>query len=203
MLLRIASQQSGAGIRSSLSQRIEIAMTWVEDGTALKRATEANQNNVEKRTFVLGFFADVLEGSSRATPALGRDFVALTSVAVPRVLNPDKDLDFSEEGLVDEVFGLTYRDAANSILTGGAADFGLLGVILYPLFAVWLMRFSIEILARFLNPLPVSIIALGAIFMLLQTEDTVTAYWVTIRNEILFAIILLIFSRLPIIRLRS
>jgi len=145
----------------------------------------------------------VLEGSSRDTPALGRDFLALTSLAVPRVLNPDKDLYFSEEGLVDETFGLTYRDAANSILTGGATDFGLLGVIVYPLFVVWLMRFSIEILARFLKPLPVSIVALGAIFMLLQTEDTITTYWVTIRNEILFSIILLIFSRLPVIRLRS
>jgi hypothetical protein len=65
------------------------------------------------------------------------------------------------------------------------------------------MRFLIEIFARFLNPLPVSIVVLGAIFMLLQTEGTITTYWVTIRNEILFSIILLIFSRLPVIRLRS
>jgi|HubBroStandDraft_6_1064221.scaffolds.fasta_scaffold135357_2 hypothetical protein len=203
MLLRLAANESGAGFHAPLSQRIQIAMTWVEDGTALKRATEANQANVQRRTFVLGFFSDVLEGSSRTTPALGRDLLALTSLAVPRVLNPDKDLYFSEEGLVDEVFGLTYRDAANSIITGGATDFGLPGVILYPLFMVCLMRFLIEIFARFLNPLPVSIVVLGAIFMLLQTEGTITTYWVTIRNEILFSIILLIFSRLPVIRLRS
>src|SRR5271169_83537 len=184
MLLHVASGQTKAGYLAPLSQKIEVAMTWVEDGTAFKRATEANQSNVRKRTFVLGFFADVLEGSSRSTPALGGDLVGLASMAVPRVLYPDK-VGFGEEGLVDETFGLTYGDAANSILTGGATEFGLLGVFVYPLFAVWLMRFSIEILARFLKPLPVSIVALGAIFMLLQTEDTITTYWVTIRNEIL------------------
>jgi hypothetical protein len=202
MLLRVAGNQTKAGYLAPLSQKIEIAMTWVEDGTALKRATEANQSNVQKRTFVLGFFADVLEGSSRSTPALGRDLLGLASMAVPRVLYPDK-VGIGEEGLVDEIFGLTYTDAANSILTGGATDFGLLGVIVYPLFAVWLMRFLIEILARFLSPLPVSIMVLGAVFMLMQTETTLTVYFLTIRNQIIFAIILSIFSRLPIIRLRS
>jgi len=202
MLLRVAGGQTKAGYLAPLSQKIEIAMTWVEDGTAFKRATEANQSNVQKRTFVLGFFADVLEGSSRSTPALGGDLLGLASMAVPRVLYPDK-VGFGEEGLVDETFGLTYGDAANSILTGGATDFGLLGVFVYPLFAVWLMRFSIEILARFLSPLPVSIIVLGAVFMLMQTETTITVYFLTIRNQIIFAIILSIFSRLPIIRLRS
>ena len=205
MLLRVAGGQTKAGYLAPLSQKIEIAMTWVEDGTAFKRATEANQSNVRKRTFVLGFFADVLEGSSRNTPALGEDLLGLATIAVPRALYPDKDtsLSFGEEGLVDETFGLTYADAANSILTGGATDFGLLGVIMYPLFAVWLMRFSIEFLAKFLSPLPVSIIVLGAVFMLLETETTITGYLVTIRNEIIFAIILFIFSRLPIIRLQN
>jgi hypothetical protein len=44
---------------------------------------------------------------------------------------------------------------------------------------------------------------LGAVFMLMQTETTLTVYFLTIRNQIIFAIILSIFSRLPIIRLRS
>ncbi len=203
MLLRLAATESTAGINTPLAQRIQIAITWVEDGTAISRANEANQSNVQKRTFVLGFFSDVLEGSSQNAPALGRDFIGLASFAIPRVFNPDKNLTFGEENLVDEIFGLTYHDAANSILTNGATDFGLFGAILYPLFIVWLMRLSVELPARFLPPLPVSIIALGAVFMLLQTETTITAYFVTIRNEILFSIILLVFSRLPSIRLRS
>lgn len=203
MLLRLAATRSSNGVNASLGERIDIAMVWVEDGTAIRRATEANASNAKTRTFVLGFFSDVLEGSSRNTPALGRDFVGLTSFVIPRVLYPDKDLTFGEEQLVDDIFGLTYYDAANSILTNGATDFGLVGVILYPLFIVWLMRITIDLPARVLPSLPTSIIALGAIFMLLQTEATLTTYFVTIRNQILFSIILLIFSRLPVLRLRN
>ncbi len=154
-------------------------MSWVEDGTALTRATEANQSNVQKRTFVLGFFADVLEGSSRHTPALGQDLAGYTSDAIPRLLNPDKDLSFGEEGLADGLFGLTYTDAANSIITNGAVDFGLLGVIAYPLLIVVLIRVSIEVFARFLPALPLSIIVLGTIFTLLQTESGTSAYFLT------------------------
>jgi len=203
-LLRLATSTNHYDANTSLVQRIQIAMTWVEDGTALTRAIEANENNVQrKRTFVLGFFADVLEGSSQKAPGLGRDFIGLASLAVPRLFNPGKDLTFGEEGLDDELFGLTYKDAANSILTNGATDFGLLGAIVYPLLLVWLIRFSVEWLSRFLPAVPMAIIVLGTIFCLLQAENSLTAYFVTIRNTIIFSVILLIFFRLPRIRLRS
>ena len=203
MLLRLAGFAAHSSENISLGQRIQIAMSWVEEGTALKRATEANQTNAQKRTFVLGFFADVLEASMKRTPALGKDLAGYTSMAIPRVLNPDKDLFFTEERLVDSQFGLTYGDAANSILTNGATDFSLLGVIFYPLILVWLFRFCVDLLSGFLPALPVSFIALGIIFNLLQTENSIDLYLITIRNVIIFAAILLIFSRLPQFRLRS
>jgi hypothetical protein len=203
MLLKLAANQSRLGMSTPLIQRVQIALSWVEDGTALTRATEANRTNARTRTFVLGFLADIVEGSSRSTPALGRDFMWQTYLALPRVVATEKDSGIGEEALVDEIFGLTYRDAANSILTNGATDFGLLGVIVYPLFFVWLLRFSIDVLSRFLPPSAASLIALGAIFEFLQTEAVTTGYIVTLRDEILFTIILMIFFRLPIIRLRN
>ena len=203
MLLRLAAQEGHAGVNTPLGARIQVAMNWVEDGTAITRATEANRVNAQKRTFVLGFFADVLEGSSRHTPALGRDAAGYISLAIPRVFNPNKDLTFSEEGVDDELFSLTYFDSANSILTNGATDFGFLGVLVYPLLIVWLMRFSVEICSRFLQAAPMAIIALGVIFSLLQTENSIDGYLVTIRNMVAFVIILLVFSRMPAIRLRN
>ncbi len=109
---------------------------------------------------------------------------------------------FGEESFADELFGLTYTDAPNSILTNGAVDFGLLGVVAYPLLIVLIMRVSIEALSRFLPPLPMAIIILGAIFAMLQTETATSAYFVSIRNEIIFAIILFLYSRLPKFGLR-
>jgi hypothetical protein len=202
MLLRLAGFQSGnAGL--PLAQRIQIALSWVEDGTALNRATEANRTNAQKRTFVLGFFADVLDASTRRTPALGKDFIGYTSLAIPRVLNPDKDLYFSEERLVDSQFSLTYGDSANSILTNGATDFGPIGLIAYPLLIVLLFRFCIGVLARLLPPFPVAFVASGIIFTLLQTENAIESYLLTIRNVIIFAFILFFFSRLPQFQLRN
>jgi hypothetical protein len=197
MLIRLAGVQNAANPNASLEDRINTAVGWVQDGSALSRATEANESNAQKRTFVLGFFADILEGSSQNTPGLGRDLAGQTSTAIPRVFNPDKDLSFSEEGLANELFGLTYKDAANSILTTGASDFGLLGAIAYPLLVVLLLRLSIQIFSSFLSPLAISVIVLGTIFTLLETETAATAYLVTIRNEIIFAIVLFIYSRIP------
>jgi hypothetical protein len=48
-----------------------------------------------------------------------------------------------------------------------------------------------------------AIITLGAIFSVLQTETATSAYFISIRNEIIFAIVLLIYSRLPKFGLRK
>jgi hypothetical protein len=202
MLLRLAGFQTHSS-KASLGQRIQIALSWVEDGTALDRATEANRTNVQRRTFVLGFFADVLEGSSRRTPALGRDFLGYASQAIPRVLNPEKDVTFGEEGLVDGQFGLTYTDAANSVLTNGAADFGFAGALVYPVLLVGLFRLIIGALSRLLPPLSVTFVALGMIFTIVQTESALTMFLVTIRNVIIFAVALGLFSLLPQLSLRN
>ncbi len=203
MLIRLAGfENPHDASRLSIEHRIETITVWVKDGTALARADEANQSNVQKRTFVLGFFADLLEGSSRRTSGLGRDLAEQIGSVVPRVINPDKDLSFSEEAFANELFGLTYGDAANTILTNGAVDFGLLGVVAYPLLIVLIMRVSIEAFSRFLPPLPVCIIVLGAIFTVLQTETSTASYLISIRNEIIFAIVLFLYSRLPKFGLR-
>ena len=196
MLLRLAGIQARA-MDAPLTERIQIALSWVEEGTALSRATEANRVNAQKRTFVLGFFADILEGSSLHTPAFGQDVLGYTLQSVPRVLNPEKDLGFSEERLVDAQFGLTYSDGANSVLTNGATDFGLIGVLAYPLLVVALFRFILNILSRILPVMPVAFIAIGMIFSLVQTENSFEAYLTTIRDVIIFSFILIVFARLP------
>ena len=201
MLLRLAGFQTGRA-RVPLFERVRIAASWVEDGSALSRATEANQANVRSRTFILGFFADVLDGSTRETPALGEDFKGLTQMAIPKVLYPDK-YEFGEEGLADMQFGLTYSDAANSILTNGATDFGIVGAIAYPLLLVGLLRFIFSALSWILPPFPASFIALEMIGTVLQTEIAITGYLVAIRNVIIFAAILWVFYSLPAFSLRS
>jgi hypothetical protein len=202
MLIRVAGWQARDG-KATLGQRIQIALSWVEDGTALNRATEANRTNVQKRTFVLGFFADVLEGSMQRTPALGKDLAGYISMGIPRVFNPDKDRILGEEALVDEQFGLTYSDAANSILTNGATDFGAFGALAYPLLLAVLFRFIVGSLSRIVPAFTLSFIILGMIFVALQTETSLEVYISSVRNIIIFVVILGLFSVLPQVSFRN
>ncbi len=203
MLFRLAGYESHNKSNIPLIERITTAAAWVADGTALERANKANQSNVQKRSFVLGFFADVLEGSTQRETAFGYDSLSQLAVAVPRVFFPGKDsFGAGEEFLDDELFGLTYADAPNTSITAGATDFGLIGVFLYPLAVSFIFAFSVRVVAAYLPALPISIIVLGTIAVLLQTETTLTAYAVSIRNEILFAIFMLIYYRMPAFRWR-
>ena len=202
MLLRLAGWQFAHG-QATLVQRIEMTVSWVEDGSAFRRATDANQANAEKRTFVLAFFADVLNGSMSHTPALGQDAAGYTVMAIPRVLYPDKPEEFGEEGLADDQFGLTYGDAPNSLLTNGATDFGIIGVFAYPLLMVGVFRFIVGVISRILPVFSLTFITLGMIFVPLQTESHIQAYLVTIRNVIIFSFILGLFALMPRISLRN
>ncbi len=206
MLLRVAGWHASGGHRTdaeiSLPERIHTALGWVADGSALERTTEASANNVEKRTFVIQFFADVLEGSSRSMPGLGEDLAGQIGSVIPRAINVNKDSSFGEEDLADRLFGLTWGDAPNSILTAGAIDFGIVGVILYPLAIVGLAKFVAGAIFRRVTSFAAGIVGLGFIFQMLQTEGNLSTPLVTIRNSIVFGIVLYFFSRLPTFRLQ-
>ena len=134
MLLRIAGWNARNSRQVTVTKRIELARKMVQKGDAYALATSSTTENLQTRTFVLGFLSSVLEGSSRTTPALGEDVVKTAENAIPGFLYPEKDRYFSEEGLVDQLFGYGFGDEANSILTGGGTDFGLIGALIYPLF---------------------------------------------------------------------
>jgi hypothetical protein len=204
MLLRVA----GATIRYhrnsvTLSRRVDAANKLVQQGGAFDLVSRVSRKNIQKRTFVLGFLSGVLEASSQQTPALGRDAINMARTVIPRVLDPGKDLSFGEEGLVDQTFGLTYGDEANSILTAGATDFGLLGMIAYPLLMVLLVRVLYSLFSRIFGVVPLMFITLALIMMMTQTEFTLSGYFAILRNTALFGAVIAVFMAFPRIRLRS
>ena len=121
---------------------------------------------------------------------------------IPRAINWNKDSSFGEEDLADRLFGLTWGDAPNSTLTAGAIDFGLVGVILYPLMIVTLAKFVANFIFRRVPAFPAAIVGLSFIFQMLQTEGNLSTPLVTIRNAVIFAAVLYFYSRLPTFRLQ-
>ena len=202
MLLRIAGY-GGPHTHRSLPQRLAIVSEWVSEGTAFDKALSSTQSNVKTRTFVLGFFANVLEGSSDHTPGLGEDTVGLLQLSIPSVLYPNKNKWFSEEMLADRLYGFSYGDQANSLLTTGATDFGFFGVVIYPLIIAWILRSTVEFASWRLNQGSILMIILAVIFLSIQTENSLTGYVNTVLYGLVFSVGFAVFFSLPRVRLRS
>lgn len=200
MLLRLTGSMANTKKHITIGRQFEIAGKLVKKGGAYTLASKSTQTNFQSRTFVLAFLANILDASTRRTPALGSDAIGYVQLAIPSVLYPEKPLFFAEETLVDEQFGFSYGDQANSILTTGATDFGLIGMILYPLLLVVIFRITFDFIAKRLSPVPVMFVALVFIYTMIQTESGLNAYCVTLRDSIPFAIVLAILMAFPRIR---
>ena len=161
--------------------------------------------NVSKRTFDIGFFSDLLEASRHSTPLLGRDLLYNVQLAVPSSISSDKFgiTPYAEEALANMQWGFSYIDEANSLITAGAADFGFLGVLIYPLVFSFMLRFALE-LAQYTVPVRFAVIfSLAYIAQSLATEATPVDYILQIRSTILLIIILYVLTKLPTFRLKA
>jgi hypothetical protein len=195
MLLRLASV-SQPHKEMTTGQRFEAAGKLVKKGGAITQAEKTTQINFQSRTFVLAFLANILDASSHKTPGLGQDAFGLLQGAVPRVFYPDK-YPFSEEGFVDQQYGFGYGDEANSVLTAGATDFSLAGMIFYPIILVFAVRLLFDFCLRFLRIVPLMFVTLALIYVMLQTEVILNGYFETIRDSFLFGVMLSLFMALP------
>jgi uncharacterized membrane protein YuzA (DUF378 family) len=201
-LLRTLGQFGGSKSVGVLP-RLERAAELVQEGTALSSALSLTGQNVTRRTFVLTFYADCLELTSQKTPAYGGDAFDQAEAVLPRALFPSKTAYESEEVFANKQFGMNFTDQPNSLLTAGAIDFGLMGVVIYPLIMAYLLRKFIELVSTYLPAFPAAFIVLGLLFTSLQTEMTITGYVTLFRDAILISVALLLFVSLPIFRRRS
>jgi len=109
---------------------------------------------------------------------------------------------YVEETQVNMHWGFSYLDEANSLLTAGAADFGLIGVLVYPLLILFFLRFILEWAQWVMPTLLAVIIALAFMFETLQAEDVPAGYFVQVRNAFAVGLVIWFISRLPRFRLR-
>ncbi len=186
----------------TLGQRISAAVRLLGDKSFSDVKAEFSAN-VERRTFILGFLSQ-LEGYAQQMPtAYGEDITKQFQLALPSVLYSNKDLFFSEEALANDTFGSHYLDEANSVYTAGAVDFGVWGVILYPLLAVVLFRFAFEVVAESMPVFASCFIILASLGTILEPENTVTSYFVVIRNGVFFGSAVWFIMSLPEFRVKN
>ncbi len=186
----------------TLSQRIDAVVTLVDN----KQNSDVDQQfstNVERRTFILGFLGELVGYTNSMPGGHGEDLVGQFKFALPSVLYPGKDVSFTEEGLADDLFGAHYGDQANSIFTAGVIDFGVLGLVLYPLLVVLIFRIFLEFTSEIMPAFPACFMVLLLLGTLLEPETTVTSYFISMREGILLGSGVWALSVLPRIQITS
>jgi hypothetical protein len=203
LYLRVA----GYEIKGRGGQKITLQARFQELPRLVKEKSPAEifdllQSNVSGRTFMIAYFSDLLDASQRSAPLFGSDMLYNIESAIPSAISQYKFRGYSEEILVNLHWGFSYQDEANSLLTAGAADFGFLGVLCYPLLLLFMLRFALEWLQSGVPTSLAVIVALGFLFQSMLPETAVAGYLLQVRSAILVVIAYYFLSRLPRFQLK-
>ena len=110
--------------------------------------------------------------------------------SIPSALIGSKAFKIDEE-LIHPHIGLPIIDEANTILTTGFSDFGWFGMIIYPVIVLLVLRSLILIVRksgiRWLD----YFVQFGVLFLLLNVESSMAAYWSFVRSTLIILAIAL------------
>jgi hypothetical protein len=187
----------------SLLDRISLAMDLYESGNTSK-ANQGLAVNLQKRTFVLGYLSDLLDASMQMKPGYGINAIHEFQLVVPSFFWEDKSVVlYSEESIANTQFNFSYKDEANSLYTAGAIDFGIWGMIFYPILVWILFRTVAEFVRANLAEMISTIVIVGLLYNSLITEAGLWVHLLAVRDSLLFSIFLWFFFKVPSIALRS
>jgi hypothetical protein len=187
-----------------LSQEVEKAYE-LSQVQSYAEVSEALKDNALQRGFILDFVGELLEGTERYGTANGQDIANAIIAEVPSSIWKDKkyELPQGEEGLAGKIFYRQFPDSATSTVTGGALDFGFAGAVLYPLAAAILMTVFLKGVEQIVSPVVGTVITLGALYMMLNTQSGAGEVFAFIRNSTLFGLVLHVIGQVrPDIRKR-
>jgi hypothetical protein len=200
--LREANWQMSEGTHS-IGQLVEMAAatTFRSPGEIMD---ELGENTPDRAAFEVRYLSWLGRGGNTPSPLMGQDFLLGLEMAVPdkiySLVGANKDAARNigtEEGLANEHFGLPDSDDANSILTGGIIDFGLAGVLVYPLLVCFLTRLLLRLASGVLNSEGQIVLILSALSAFIVVEVEVGDYVMEWRNMAILAVMWGILARFP------
>ena len=197
-VMRVAGYQLPHSEGPNLLGRVDRAMTIVSTPDGRSHVVDMMMGATRSRTFILGYYADLLSSLSGSTPLYGEILVNSVLVSVPSVLYPDKDRILrtgGAENMANPAFHLAIDDEANSVLTDGISDFGVFGVFAYVLGVAAMIVVFMRMLERWGEPHEQLLIGFFIVSFLLVPEMTISGYISGLRN-VLVVWIVMVASRL-------
>jgi hypothetical protein len=192
------------GNKSSLLEQIHGAFQFIQNSSII--LNQFFRENMIERPFILPYLATLLASLDHHTPLLGLELKYSLLASIPSVLFPQKmaTLPSSTEDLVHSALGLPISDGPNTILTAGLDDFGLIGMILYPLLLITLY-YSFLRLLRGRLPIPIYyMVAFSLVYNILYVEQSLAGILIVpLRNLVILIVLCLLVWKLPSVRIRA
>lgn len=195
-----ALRLAGGRIQShAISEQAPVVENWVRQGRFWKIAISSSSKNVKLRSLEVHFLSDLLYRETQKSPAYGLDLARELEATIPSIIDKNKHT-VAEETTASQTFGIYYPDQPNSVLTAGALDFGLYGVMIYPIVIILLFSLVLREISKHFY-YEVFVFALAAFVQVaMAAENEISAYFVTVRNIIIFSILFYLIARMALIR---
>nr|WP_249798442.1 hypothetical protein [Bradyrhizobium zhengyangense] len=181
--LRLAGWELGTN--ASLTDQMSLGLEFLVSPSLQDRFTTLFYENVRERTFLLGYLADLMEAVSNSAPLYGEALLYYVRLCIPSILDPGKDQIIAlqmVEALAHPKLGLPVIDQANTILTDGMTDFGILGAGFYAFVMLALLRGAVFLIQKFPAPITVMFGTFVIVHLALKPELTLDEYLVPLRN---------------------
>lgn len=192
MALRLTIWKHGTAI--GVANQVQITFTHLTNDTNSFFQHKLARND-GTRPFILSYLAGLMGIKVAGVPLLGKELLYSLKMAIPSVLMPDKlsVLPSSPEALVHPIYGISVFDGPNSIFTAGFNDFGIAGLIIYPIGIVFIMSISYKILRSITSDLPMLLVfSFALLFQLLYIEQALSQTFSSLRDLFVLLGLLLI-----------
>lgn len=190
MAMRLASYDTPEGEKVQvvpvISKAIDIA---IHDKYG--EVSRQSEENLRTRTYLIGYLAELTWRTEAQEPLYGDLLFYGVGMAIPRALWPTKFKYLrygSEESAANPRLGLIPYDQANTIFTTGMTDFGLPGMLAYPMAIVALYSLVLRVFKRG-PPLVYASIFLAMLSVLVSIENPLSFYFSSLREIVPLAVI--------------
>jgi hypothetical protein len=156
------------------------------------RFNQGLTENLRDRTFIIGYLSELVAATPTHAPLYGEDALLCLKLSIPSILYPNKNaaLDVgAEEEIANPQFGLPVTDDANSLLTSGVSDFGVIGAFIYPVLISLVASVFLRIVSKRVPEIVKLIVLLMFASVMIQCENGLVEYFDLLRQSIIFVVL--------------
>lgn len=145
--------------------------------------------NLGSRPYILAYFGGLADLDSDRLPTHGTELSLAVQATIPSSVSEKSGAALVPENVIHPLYGLAAFDGPNSFLVAGFDDWGLLGVVAYPIAVVFLFRLIFQLTRRIVrNSAVVYFVWAALAFQLLYIEQALAGALVAVRNLLLIVV---------------